>query len=263
MRNLFYSFLLMFFALHLGFPAAAQDPSPQPKLNTGLCAQDSRVCRSLAVEVAKLNIADRIDSEIASRRNTNLLCPQDDPQCCPPRLMPFCSALQRNFILGARSAYRNVSLTRVGECPVQDEICDAMETFCAANERWLPWAGCVDLVSTPPIHCEPGWSQNGLTCVPPPSCECGFEPNGNGKCIPKTCYARGARVRCADICSIEERQVAIQLGPAPVESNLGQNLRDIGVQIEAAQGVRAELKATLEAVEREIRELELEAKGGE
>ena len=88
-------------ALLVCFPLAtawAGDPNPQPNF----CREDSPLCRRLAVEVAILDITDRIDQEVNLRGSFALLCPENDPQCCPPHLMPFCFQIQRDLAREAR-----------------------------------------------------------------------------------------------------------------------------------------------------------------
>lgn len=231
-------------------PAWAGDPSPQPNL----CTEDSRACQSLAVEVAMLDIADRIGREVDLRRSTNLLCPEDNPQCCPPHLMPVCFQLQRDLVLEARRSYQSVSLSSFGGCPFGREICDSFGSFyCGPEESWTPWGGC-STVFDPPINCPPGWSQAGFGCEPPLPCRCGFEHNSKGICIPKVCYQFGARVPCLTLCGLD--QVFVETAASrPAETNLGRHLSDREVQLDAAKRVREDLKLSLEAVEKEIKEL--------
>ena len=231
-------------------PAWAGDPNPQPNF----CTEDSPACRSLAVEIAMLDIADQIGREVDLRRNINLLCPEDNPQCCPPQLMPFCFQIQRDLVFEARRSYQNVSLSNFGGCPWSREICDSLGSFyCGPDGSWTPWGGC-GLVLEPPVDCPPGWSQVGFGCEPPPPCDCGFEHNSKGICIPKVCYRFGIRVPCMTFCG--EDQVFVEAATnRPVESNLGRHLSDRTVQIEAAKRVREDLEVALEAVEKEIKGL--------
>ncbi len=231
-------------------PALASDPSPQPNF----CAGDSPACRTLAVEVAKLDIADRIGSAVDLGRGYDLLCPEDNPDCCPPPLRPVCFQIQRDLVLEARRSYQSTSLTSFGGCPWSPAVCDSFGAFyCGPDQNWTPWGGC-SKVFDPPINCPPGWSQVGFTCVPPPPCPCGFEHNSKGICIPKVCYRLGTRVPCLTLCGLD--QVFVERTPAPAPgSGLGRHLTDPKVQLEAAREVRADLEAALEALEAEIQEL--------
>lgn len=240
-------------ALLVCFPLAtawAGDPNPQPNF----CREDSPLCRRLAVEVAILDITDRIDQEVNLRGSFALLCPENDPQCCPPHLMPFCFQIQRDLAREARRAYQSVSLLSFKGCPWSEEICDSFGSFyCGPDKRWLPWAGCVGELE-PPINCPSGWKQVGLSCAPPPPCPCGFKHNSKGLCIPKVCYLFGGRVPCRTYCA--ENQVFVDTAAKrPARSNLGRHLNDRAVQLEAAKRVRENLRVALEALEEELKKL--------
>jgi hypothetical protein len=233
-------------------PAWAGDPSPQP--NPDLCTEDSRACQRLAVEVAILDIADRIDREVDLRRSTNLLCPEDNPQCCPPHLMPVCFQIQRDLVFEARRRYQSVSLSSFGGCPFSPEICDSFGSFyCGPEESWTPWGGC-STVLDPRITCPAGWSQVGFNCLPPPPCPCNSAHNSKGICIPQLCYWLGRRVPCMTGC-LEDLVFEETAASRPTESNLGRHLSDRQIQLEAAKRVREDLKLSLEVVEKAIKEL--------
>lgn len=232
-------------------------PGPQAGVDLGSCAEESVACRHLAVGVAMLNIRERIEAAVEveqAGRSVRMLCPEDNPQCCPPHLMPLCSRVQRDLALQAQHAYRNAYLPRFERCPFSEEICDGIETFCEADERWLPWAGCIEASGDLPIYCPPGWKQVGPSCQPPPPCECGFEPNSKGICVPKVCQRNGVPVPCRNLC--DDRVVFEDfIGVAPAESRLGRHLQDRRIQLEAAERVRSDLQKALKLVEEEIEDL--------
>lgn len=233
---------------------ASPGSRPQASLDVGLCAEDSAACRDLAVGVAALNIRERTEAAVEveqAARRAEMLCPEDNPQCCPPPLMPFCSQVQRDLTLQARHAYQNAYLLRFDDCPFSEEICDATETFCEADERWVPWAGCIDSSLEPPVFCPPGWTRVGLSCEPPPPCRCGFEHNSKGICVPKVCQLRGIPVPCRNLCD-EPVVFEAFFGTAPAGSRLGRHLQDRRVQLEAAERVRSDLQQSLKLLEEEI-----------
>jgi hypothetical protein len=252
MRNLMFSEMLVLLLCCPLAPAWAGDPGPQPNL----CTEDSHACRSLAVEIAMLDIADQVDREVDLRRSTSLLCSEGNPRCCPPQMMPACLQLQKDLIVEARRSYQSVSLSSFGGCPFGPEVCNSFGSFyCSLEERWTPWGGC-NTVLAPPSNCRPGWSTNGPNCVPPPPCRCGFEHNNKGICIPKVCYRLGVQTQCNKVTFCGGDQIFVETGTSrPVKSNLGRHLTDRKVQFEAAQRVREDLKLSLEAVEKEIKDL--------
>lgn len=232
-------------------PARAADPSPQPNF----CREDSPACRHLAIEIAMLDITERIGTEVDLRRSTDLLCPEDNPECCPPELMPFCFHAQRDLVTEARRAYQSRSVGDYDDCPWSRQICDSLGPFyCGPEGGWTPWTGCLD-VATPPIDCPPGWTQTEFGgCQPPPPCPCGFVHNPKGLCIPKTCFRLGIPVPCLTLCGNE--QVFVEFGPPrPPATNLERHLQDRAVHLEAAKRVRQDLEVALKAVEKEIAEL--------
>ena len=220
-------------------PAWAQDSTPEPSL----CVVDSPVCRKLAIEVAKLELTDFIQRELDSLRSGSFLCPEDNPNCCPPRLMPLCSQVQRDHVVDAQRQFHSVLAGRFGDCPWSAEMCDSLGSFyCGAEAGWTPWGGCSPGLELPPRPPLP----------PPLPCPCGTTPNLKGLCIPKVCTGPSGRVPCNFLCS--DDLVAISDPPAP-ESNLERHMRDQKVQIEAAKRLREDLKAALEEAEAQIKEL--------
>lgn len=231
--------------------AQAADPSPQPNL----CTVDSPACRNLAVEIAVLDIQDRIDTQVELGRGANHLCPEDNPNCCPPRLMPFCSQVQRDIVVEARRAYQSRAVGSYNDCPWSKPICDSLGGFyCGPGTSWTPWTGCLD-IGIPPIDCPPGWKQTEFgVCEPPPPCPCGFIHNPKGICIPKPCFRLGQLVPCLTFCG-ELEVLSPAASPQPPESPLERHLLDSDVHLEAAKRVRENLKLALETVEKEIEEL--------
>ncbi len=250
MRNLQMAGVLVLLTCSSLVPAWAGGASPQPSF----CVEDSPACRGLAVEVAMLDIADRIDNEVDLRRSAALLCPAGDPACCPPGQTSACHQIQTDLVVEARRSYQSESLSSFGNCPFGPDVCGSIGgIFCGPGDSWTPWGGCATVVD-PPIYCPLGWSRTGFSCQPPLPCRCGFEHNSKGLCIPKRCFQFGLRVPCIFSCGQDWMFEATNT-IRPAESNLGRHLADRAVQLEAAKRIRAELDIALVAVEKEIEEL--------
>lgn len=229
----------------------------QSKLNLAPCTKDTAACRSLAVGVAALNIRERITSAVEveqANRRAEMLCPEDNPQCCPPSLMPFCNRIQQDLTLKAKYDYRNGFLLRFDNCPFSKDVCEGFDVFCDQDERWLPWSGCTPISDPPIAVCPVGSKQVGFNCEPPPLCECGWKPNDKGICIPDICQAMGQPIPCPALCDIPTK-LAPLFSRTPTKTRLGHHLQDRQVQLEAANRVREDLQRSLKLVEEEIRKL--------
>lgn len=238
MRFSIFSLILMCCPLGLVWAGA-------PILEPNLCVKDSRACQKLAIEVAKLDYYDFISREQDLREHDSFLCPEDNPQCCPPHLMPICAQVEKDLVVEARRVFQSMVSSRFGDCPWSSEICDSLGPFyCGPDGGWTPWGGCSPgIVYEPPIPPDP-----------PLPCPCGTVPNSKGLCISKVCTMFGTRVPCRTLCDAPDKLTAKSSAQRP-ESNLGRHLADTKVQLEAAKKVREDLKSALNVLEKKIREL--------
>jgi hypothetical protein len=213
-------------------PVWAGDPAtPQTKI----CIKDSKACRMLAVEVTKLNFSDLITQKLGSRQGNNFLCPADNPQCCPPHLMPLCSKVNKDFIFETRRENLN---------GWNSFLCEA------GGGRWN------ELLGT----CKPDDFIIGVYDPPRPpfgnNCDtCSETINKKGKCVPKkSCLFRGTMLPCDFVCRKAPDAEKFKM----VESNpsiLSRHMTDTKVQIEAARQVQKDLKISMRILDAEIKKL--------
>ena len=227
-----------------------------PKDTSRICQTDSAACRSLAVGVAKLSLEKRIERQIDPHRNTDLLCTEDDADCCPPELMPYCLEVQEGLISLAHQKLEYSSLSEFGGCLIDGLPCDWFgDLFCGSGQTWVSPYGCVsDHFWNPP--CPLGWTSSdfGFGCIPPPPCPCGQRPNAKGLCIPENCVKSSQFGSCLPkLCPGPEIKFKV---PISTETHLGRHVQRREVQLEAASQAREELLRSLKAVEEEIRTLE-------
>lgn len=139
----------------------------------GLCENADDRCRALAVAVE----AERLSSGINGARTKldpgQLLCGPDKPNCCPPELMPVCTATADLVLNMTVRTLATVAMKEI--CPFDQNVCDQFGSLiCGPEQSWNPWAGCNDPVviiePEPPTICPPGQRQGGKpgTCVPIP-----------------------------------------------------------------------------------------------
>lgn len=226
----------LFILAVLAFAASttrAGDPSPQPSL----CEADSPACRNLAIGVAKLELSDTIYRVIDRDRGGSLLCPEDNPNCCPPRLMPFCADLERQVVGAAQAEFHQFLASRQ-----MDDLCQRK-----LDCRFLIRQG--DRIRFDPLQRFGDLSFR--------ECPCGWRFNPlREKCEPETCTARGFAIPCGYACALDDLVVALEdREPPPPSSPLEHHLRDRGVQLEAAKLLRDELRHALGAAEKEVAEL--------
>ena len=105
MRILTMSILLLVGVI---FDAAASDTQAEDKLVGGglitdSCAAGGSGCDILAQAVLRRDFASQLSGALSERFGGLALCPVDNPQCCPPRLMPLCSTMVGSIVdlLGA------------------------------------------------------------------------------------------------------------------------------------------------------------------
>jgi len=95
MRTLIMSILLL---VGVSFTAAANDPQAENKshggeLITDSCAAGGAGCDILAQAVLRRDFANQLSGKLSERFGGLKLCPEDNPQCCPSRLMPLCTMM--------------------------------------------------------------------------------------------------------------------------------------------------------------------------
>lgn len=137
----------------------------------GLCETADERCYSLAVEVEKIRATDGLSLGRPGINPGNLLCTQDNPNCCPPHLMPVCMAHAGVIVDQALSKVIREGI--VGGCPWSREVCDGFGSFyCEPEQNWNPWAGCHDAVVVvdpqPPTWVCP---EGQRPAAKPPICE--------------------------------------------------------------------------------------------
>ena len=228
------------------------------------CIDDSPACRVLAVEISVLELTDKIDLQIEGNQSFNLLCPEDNPNCCPPNLLPVCGQAQEDLILRAKKSY-DTSLSILAsreiaagqnssvDCDFGSPECGVMNDLnCRPGEIWSPVLGCTGgIVDNFP---------------PPPVCGCGAEPNQYGGCSIKMCQTfggLGADIPCTFFCEaglgiLESDNSFVSMMSQikdKEESNLGRHMKEQSVQLEAAEQLRKKLKSALITLDEEIKKL--------
>lgn len=165
----FRKFLVFVLPLWLMLPGAgaAQDL-------LGLCDRADRQCFNLAVEIEKVRATEGLSLGRPGINPGNLLCSQDNPDCCPPHLMPVCMAHAGVIVDQALSKVIREGI--VGGCPWSKAVCEGFGSFyCEPGQNWNPWAGCHDAVVVvdpqPPTWICPEGQRPGAkpnTCEPIP-----------------------------------------------------------------------------------------------
>lgn len=135
----------------------------------GVCSSSQAQCTALAVELKKVQMAQEL--EIARPvPGVSFLCAPDTPDCCPPLLMPLCSA---NATVIIDQTLLSMHQNDAAKCPWSPAICERMGAYwCGPDGGWTPWGGCSDPVAVPlppdfPT-CPPGQRWNGKICIDVP-----------------------------------------------------------------------------------------------
>ena len=240
----------LFFSLIL-FTSIAQGAETRA---AEVCAKDSALCRDLAFEIAKLDLTESVAKSLSQGQQTNFLCPKDDPQCCPPELMPTCRALRDNLIRTTRAQLGSSSGVQAKVCPLGPEACGVLgDLYCGPEGIYLPWGECSGTLVDPgrPPQCpngsyyDPGFGR----CVQ--LCPAGTHLNSNGRaCVPDRCvHPRfGFEIPCNIINNDLVMSFSKTSNPGP--SNLTKHLADKRLQRKAAQALQKDLRAALKALDK-------------
>lgn len=235
--------ILLVVLILLGSPLSAQ--SDKPRYASDLCEVDSEACRKLAVEISKLDLADMLDRQQQSNNSADLMCPENNPDCCIGINNDNCAAVNKSLIKAARKELESAVLFRGNGCPFSQEICDFFPsgTFCEDDQEYSYLVGCYDQ----PVFSD--WEP------PKKICPCGQEIRENAQaCLPKRCYRRGVPVPCVSACDIPVAVLVPGIS-TPADSALPQLLDQLQrkeVQIEAAKVLYDELSGKLKVVKAEI-----------
>lgn len=218
----------------LSLAAAAQ----QSGFTAELCERSAETCEALAVEVVRLELAERIGRERLGSSSHALIC-REGERCCPAGSEALCDRYQAALIAEAQLIAKAAAKD---DCPLHPDLCNVIETTCDRDEIYLPWSGCTN---RPGIEIPP-------TPVPP-SCPDGTEWNGK-VCLPVPCYTSFAGVRVP--CPVFEGQLN---DLARMNLTSGESLRESNrrllsltdrsdVREAAIRQLRTELQAALEAL---------------
>ncbi len=222
---------------------AEEDKSSGPMLaaDAAFCEDDSSSCRGLAIEVAKLDILDAIKRDTSRQTAQIFLCPEDNPNCCPPHLMPVCQRIQLDVARRARDDLHTLALAKSDDCPWDKKTCDSLGSFyCGPDKDWSPLLGCNE---------RPKLVIPDFPPVPDP-CPCGYRENHKRICIPKLCTFGGHFVDCQHACGVEPPRLEL-----PRNSRLAEQLQNREVQIEAANAVRDDLMKALSILDEQVKQL--------
>lgn len=224
-------------------PAFAEE---NVEYRSDLCVEDSAACRGFALEIAKMDVTETINKARGLVPTGSFLCPEDNPQCCPPRLQPMCVTYRDALVDWARAQLQLSA--RSERCPFEASICESLGSlYCGPNEVFIPWRGCSGIVVVDPPR--PPW----------PPCPPGKKHNSKGFCIDEPCFFRdtGLRIPCNFAPDNNEFFAnrtfqATSTAPAP---NLIKHLNDKDLRLQAARQVLEDLKAAANSVEEQIKQL--------
>lgn len=251
MRILTMSILLLVGVI---FDAAASDTQAEDKLVGGglitdSCAAGGSGCDILAQAVLRRDFASQLSGALSERFGGLALCPVDNPQCCPPRLMPLCSTMVGSIVdlLGA-----NLQLERAlagKEVPVislmkldlpDDFFPDGSCTPTSTIFGCKPFAPDDLGIGAIEPSCPFPWKWNGNSCelakppVPPLPRPCEPWPY---------CLAFGER----DIPMFNEASLR------DIHANTREPLSEPQLQLKVLRDMRAEINAAFDVLEKELR----------
>ena len=241
--------------LAFSIPVSAQEARLQ---RANICDQNTSSCRELALEVAKANVRDRIAEARILTGQGNLLCPDDNLNCCPPHLMPMCGKFLSDIVEDVQIQLLQNSKSK--KCPFTQGICDMLsDKYCdSIEETYTPWSGCTKIgggvvgpscpfgtVADPFGNCQP-WSP----------CQIGFKHNSKGICIPEPCYHEGTGIPTP--CNFYPGNAGVLASTSSSSDTrapsrfLVENLSDQSLQLEAAKLVLEDLKASISLAEEQV-----------
>lgn len=228
---------------------AGSVPGPAPAQPLfGLCKEADAQCRALATEVEKVRLTSPLGTRRPSFDPGNLLCTVDNPNCCPPEMMPVCSA-HADVMIGHAITTLARSARKEG-CPWSKEVCEGFGSFyCEKDQSWNPWFGCHDsLVVTEPPE-PPTW-------VCPPGQRPGKKPK---ICEPIPCFhpLLNVEIPCGpDFPEVTFRDFTLPDGAErtaddPV-GNLLRLMQEERVKAEAARAVATEFGDAFRAIRSDV-----------
>lgn len=251
MRTLTMSILLL---VGVSLAPAASDPQAQEnlvggELITDSCAAGGAGCDILAQAVLRRDFASQLSGELNERFGGLALCPDNNPQCCPSRLMPLCSTMVGGIVdlLGANLqleralAGKELPAISLMNLDLPDDFFP--EGFCTPTSTVF---GCKpfepdDLgVGVIVPRCPFPMKWNGYRCalakppVPVPPRPCEPWPY---------CLAFGEQ----DIPMYSEESLR------NIHANIREPLADPRLQLETLRDMRAEINAAFDALESELR----------
>ncbi len=162
MKLILSAFAVLLFCVQNPSSATAQDAF-------GVCAASESQCRALAVATNKVAIAEQLNLSRPLFDPGQFLCPEDTPNCCPPRLMPVC--MEHGSVIIDQTLTLMQAKQKPEKCPFSAEICDSLAGFyCGPDASWTPWSGCYTIadpvIPEPPKPCPVGQVFNGKICIP-------------------------------------------------------------------------------------------------
>lgn len=162
MRHFLAAVAVILFGILTAQSATAQDAF-------GVCAAGEKQCRALAIATNKVAIAEQLQLTRPQFDPGQFLCPEDNPNCCPPRLMPVC--MEHGTLIIDQTLILMRAKQKPEKCPFSAEICDSLAGFyCGPDASWTPWTGCHTIADPvlpdPPRPCPMGQVFNGKICIP-------------------------------------------------------------------------------------------------
>lgn len=244
-------FVVVLLGVAVLIPGAATWGS-EPASGYGPCREDSALCRNLAIEVARAELSNYLDQEFSLTQPPTALCPESNPDCCPPENHHECAQLQRQTIAALRQRLHSDISPRY-DCPWTKDICEDFGPFyCEPEERWTPLgcqSGSLLAFSVNPLE-VPVFSQNWEPC------ECNEYRDERGVCRPihtSQCLPFGREGHLCPVipdCDAADHTKVVHWPDSP----LARHLSDRGVQLEASRRLRGELKAKLNSLNKHISE---------
>ncbi|MGP6088142.1 hypothetical protein [Antarctobacter jejuensis] len=168
-------FRKIFFSITLAITAWSMPSMAPAQSLMGFCKSADGSCRALAVEVEKRRVSDGVTMRRPTLDPGSLLCGPENPNCCPPELMPVCMAHADVLVDQAVTVLVKSAIAK--DCPFSASVCEGFGSFyCGVDQGWNPWSGCQDAI----VVRDP---------EPPTVCPEGQRPAGKpGLCEPISCF---------------------------------------------------------------------------